>query len=73
MESSTKLLLVSIICVLIYWFYKWGTKNNNYFKERGIKFQAPAFLFGNNLAAFRRKSNVLDFLMKDYFEFPEER
>lgn len=40
------LLILVAISLFGYAFYKWATKNNDYFKERNLAFVKPQFLFG---------------------------
>ncbi|XP_059219189.1 probable cytochrome P450 9f2 [Stomoxys calcitrans] len=40
-------------------FYRWGTKNHDFFKKRNIPYEKPAFIFGGGAEMiFRRKSVV---------------
>jgi hypothetical protein len=73
MEATLQLLLAAILCIVGYWFYKYGTKNGDYFTKRGIKFNKPVFLFGNNLEFFTRKGDVLELLRHGYMMFPNEK
>lgn len=41
------LLILVTISLFGYAFYKWGTINNNYFKDRNFPFIKPSFLLGN--------------------------
>lgn len=48
------LLILVAISLFGYAFFKWATKNDNYFKERNLAFIKPTFLLGN-LGAFAMK------------------
>jgi hypothetical protein len=73
METTAQLLVVAILCILAYWFYKSGTKNGDYFIKKGLNFWKPVFFFGNNFEFFVGKINVFDYLQKSYTQFPGQK
>lgn len=54
-------------------FYKYITKNKNFFTKNGIKFPKPYLLFGNSGDFIIRKKNVGQFLSETYAAFPAEK
>uniref|UniRef100_A0A1L8E4C8 Putative cytochrome n=1 Tax=Nyssomyia neivai TaxID=330878 RepID=A0A1L8E4C8_9DIPT len=68
----TVLLLVAIIAI-IYYVYQVGTKNENFFVERGLKFKKPTFLVGNYLPIFLRKTSLFEYLKNIHNDFPNEK
>lgn len=66
-------LLISIVVTLMaYAFYKWATSNNDYFKERGLRFMQPKFLFGNTGGMFTNQYTAPEFSQMLYNAFPNE-
>lgn len=51
------LLILVAIALFGYAFFKWATKNDNYFKDRNFAFVKPKFLFGT-LGAFMMKQQT---------------
>lgn len=66
-------LLLSAITIGGYFIYRECTKNEDYFKERGITYDKPKFLWGNCGDLFKRKLNLFDFTRKLYGQHPDER
>lgn len=51
-----------------YLFYRWATKNNNYFKDRGIPYSEPKLLFGNFWKMILRQKSMFDLIIDIYNE-----
>lgn len=66
-------LLLSALTIGGYFIYRECTKNEDHFKERGIPFDKPQFLWGNCAELFKRKLNMFDFTRKIYGLHPDER
>lgn len=66
-------LIVIIIGIVSYAFYKWATFNNDYFAKRNIKFCKPRFLIGNVLGLFFKRYIPADFSDMIYYQFPNEK
>jgi hypothetical protein len=73
MEASTNTLLWAAVLCIIVAGYKWATKNNDYFKKKGIKSTIPAFLIGNSGNLFTKKMALNDLLVHFYQQFPNEK
>uniref|UniRef100_A0A1L8E430 Putative cytochrome n=1 Tax=Nyssomyia neivai TaxID=330878 RepID=A0A1L8E430_9DIPT len=69
----TEFLILGILAVLIYQFYRLGTKNENFFVERGLKFKKPVFLIGNYLPIFLRKTSLFEYARDINKDFPNEK
>ncbi|XP_059607669.1 probable cytochrome P450 9f2 [Phlebotomus argentipes] len=50
-----------------------GYKNENYFKERGVKYSEPYYFVGNSGNIFTRQKSILKWLCDAYSSFPNER
>lgn len=71
-----ELVFYALICVTVsYAFYKWATMNNDYFKERNLKYLKPKFLVGNTLGLFLNRYEPFNYINKIYFrkEFKNEK
>lgn len=67
-----ELLLLVIVLLLPWVFYKWATLNYDFFERRNIKFVKPKFLVGNTGGAFFNKYTATEFSNKLYRTFPDE-
>ena len=63
-------LLLAIAAVLL---YKYGTRNFDYFRKKGVAFNKPLFLVGSRLGMVLRRSNILEFSDEIYNEFRDEK
>ncbi|XP_055679448.1 probable cytochrome P450 9f2 [Lutzomyia longipalpis] len=66
-------LLFTAIAVAIYYIYTYGTKNENYFLERGIPFRKPMFIFGNSFKLVIRKLSAFEYVRDMSKYFPGEK
>ena len=57
----------------LYLFYKWVKKNDDFFKERGIAYKKPVFMFGSNLNMLTKKDSLPETISKWYNEFYDEK
>lgn len=58
---------------LLYAFYKWFTKNENYFLIRDIKFIKTRFLSGDISAMLVGRYDVKEFFDSIYYRYPKEK
>lgn len=58
---------------LFYAFYKWATKNREYFVKRNLKHLNPNFLIGNTTGLFLKQYTPSNFLDKLYYSYPKEK
>lgn len=68
-----EILLTIGVALILYAFYKWGTRHNDYFKKRGIKQMAPTFLVGNTSGFIMSSQSPPEYAMQFYNAFPNER
>lgn len=54
-------------------FYRWITRNNDYFLKKGVAHRRPWPFFGNSLAGIFNQTEFGQFLKEYYAEFPNER
>ncbi|XP_055696949.1 probable cytochrome P450 9f2 [Phlebotomus papatasi] len=66
-------LIYAVLGLLVYYIYQFGTKNENFFLERGLKFRKPVFLFGNNFPVVSLKNNLFDLMRGICRDFPKEK
>lgn len=67
-------MLIAIIVILIaFLIYKWGTKDYDYFKKKGIPFPKPLFLIGNSGGSIMRKYSMPEYFLSLYKEFSEHK
>lgn len=69
----TELLIATGTAIIVYIFYKWATKNNNYFKANGLKYMKPTFLVGNFASFLVGWYTGTGFSQMLYTQFPNER
>ncbi|XP_055696953.1 probable cytochrome P450 9f2 [Phlebotomus papatasi] len=68
-----QLLLLVAVVLLIKFIYNEGYKNENFFKEKGIKFIKPKFIVGNSDNLFTRKQTSAEFFVNIYNYYPNEK
>lgn len=66
-------LLFTGVAVLLVFLYRWVTKNNDYFKLRGIPSNRPTFLLGSTGAFFLGRYRPDEYLQSLYKSFPNEK
>lgn len=72
MKMNTILILAAIIVVL-YFIYKWITKNNKYFDKFDVKHLKPYFLLGNSGALFLGGYRADEYFKMIHNTFPTEK
>lgn len=50
MEASA--VFISLLMILLLSIYKYLTRNDNFFRRRGVEFEKPKIFFGNMLDVF---------------------
>ncbi|ALC41248.1 Cyp9b2 [Drosophila busckii] len=60
------LLLIVALAALAYWIYKWATKDHDEFIKRGLPFEKPMPLLGNNAAIVMNKASFQKLLEAFY-------
>ena len=54
-------------------FYRWATKNNDYFAKRGLPHEKPLFLLGSTASLFFQKVDMVGFIEERFAQFPNEK
>lgn len=65
--------LLAAIFLILYAFYKWATINNDYFKQRNVKYLKPTFSIGSNGGVHMNKYTAAEYSDKLYNAFPNEK
>uniref|UniRef100_A0A1B0D3B4 Uncharacterized protein n=1 Tax=Phlebotomus papatasi TaxID=29031 RepID=A0A1B0D3B4_PHLPP len=68
-KEMFQLLLLVAVVLLIKFIYNEGYKNENFFKDKGIKFIKPKFIVGNSDNLFTRKQTSAEFFQLTVKEF----
>lgn len=71
-DITLVLQLAGIVAVLV-WVYKWITRDNDYFKKRGIAYEKPRFLFGNTAGVALKTVELREFSKYQYELFPNKK
>lgn len=67
------MLIIILISVLVYVFYKWSTATYDFFEKQGIPFRKPLPLFGTNINMVLKSKPFVDVLKEWYYEFENEK
>lgn len=67
------MILVALIVIALVAFYLYNTRDFNYWKNRGVKYEKPIVLFGNNLTNYLLQKSVTQLLVDLYWKFPNEK
>ncbi len=67
------LLILVSISLFGYAFFKWATKNDNYFKDRNLAYMKPQFLFGNMGAFMMKRQTAKEFSDSLYNAHPTKK
>ncbi|XP_055696961.1 probable cytochrome P450 9f2 [Phlebotomus papatasi] len=63
-----------ILCVVIGWLlYKYGLRNEHFFRDRGVKYHKPLPFFGNSFRFFIQQENLISHVQKLCKDFREEK
>lgn len=52
------LLIASVFCTFLIIIYLWITKDNNYWKKKGVKYVEPHLFVGNMVGVFTKKTTT---------------
>lgn len=58
--------LVILAVIAAIFIYRWGTKNNDYFKKRNLPYDKPTFLLGSGKDIIFGRKSVLSLLCELY-------
>lgn len=66
-------LITILLSILGYLFYRYGTKNEDYFSRLGLPYMKPQFLMGNSAAFFDSKVTLGSYIQKAYKSYPTSK
>lgn len=67
------LIVIWLLAVSGWLFYKWFSEKSLFFKKRGIKYVNPLPVFGNFLEALKGKESMVEMMIKYYNKFYNEK
>lgn len=72
---NMSLLLYAAVLLLLLplFFFKWATRNNNYFAKRAIAHGKPKFLLGTSYELVKKKASLYEYVQNWYNRFPNEK
>jgi hypothetical protein len=62
-----------LIIVAFVALYKYGTRNFDYFRQKGVAFNRPRWMVGSRLGMIMKTSNMIEFVDEIYKEFRNEK
>jgi hypothetical protein len=65
--------LLFLIIVIIFLFYKWGTNTFDYFEKRGIPYRQPVCFLGNVWKYINMRMPITEAMKDDYNYFKNEK
>lgn len=65
--------ICAALLVPFYIIFKWATRNREYFVRRGVPALKPVLFFGNSADFFTKKVDLIDFVIKLYHDFPDQK
>ncbi|KOB64673.1 Cytochrome P450 [Operophtera brumata] len=72
-HSNRKMITAAILFVVIVLVYYYGTRNFNYWATRGVKYEKPIWLFGNNARGYTLQKSMTQIAVEYYNKYPNER
>lgn len=66
-------IITGIVLISGYIFYRWITRNNDYFLKKGVAHKKPMPLVGHTITAILQQKEFRQFLRDYYQEFPNEK
>ena len=69
----TGILLLFLLAILVYFFYKWSTSTYDFFEKQGIPYRKPVPLFGTFASIFLRKTPFNEIIDEWFYEFENEK
>ncbi|XP_055696969.1 probable cytochrome P450 9f2 [Phlebotomus papatasi] len=68
-----ELLFIVAVVLLVKFIFDQGYKNEDFFKDKSIKFIKPHFMVGNSGNLFTRKRTIPEFFIDAYTAYPKEK
>lgn len=72
-EMDSSVIEIILFLIVVLGLYKFLTKNNDFFKKRGVKFIKPIPLFGSTLDLLSGKEDGVSVMLSFCRKFPEEK
>jgi cytochrome P450 family 9 len=66
-------LILYLIPVALYFFYKWATAKYDYFEKQGIVYSKPLPLLGSDFGLFFKKIPFVESFMNNYNMYDGEK
>ncbi|KAJ0174920.1 hypothetical protein K1T71_009061 [Dendrolimus kikuchii] len=67
------MIVLAIAVVLLVTLYFYGTRNHNYWKEKGVVHDRPIPLFGTDTKRYLLQRSIAQMAADTYFKYPNER
>ncbi|KAH9638029.1 hypothetical protein HF086_014890 [Spodoptera exigua] len=67
------MIVVALLLVGVVALYLYGTRNHNYWKERGVKHDKPIPIFGTDAKRYLLQSSIAQRAADTYWKYPTER
>nr|AHW57300.1 CYP6AB46 [Chilo suppressalis] len=67
------MIFIALLLVALVVLYIHGTKNHNYWKDKGVKHDKPVFLFGTNTRNYLLRKSFTELLAEYYWKYPAEK
>lgn len=72
-EVIMAFLIYAVILILTYIFYKWVTKDHDYFEKKGVKFMKSFPILGSSQNLIRSKRSFPEAILNWYNTFTDEK
>jgi hypothetical protein len=67
------IVLISILIVIMFWFYNWSTKQENILNVQEIPHEKPFPIVGNVFPVISQREGIRQFIERYYGLFPNDR
>lgn len=72
-EMDLAIIELALFLLVLLVIYKFLTRNDDFFKKRGVKFEKPSLLFGNLLPMFTGRETGMSLFENIYKKFDDEK
>lgn len=66
-------LILALVIVFAIWFYRYITRNYDYFKDRNIPYEKAVFMLGSNPTVMLKKESMPEWIRNMYMRFKDEK
>ncbi|CAG9791115.1 unnamed protein product [Diatraea saccharalis] len=67
------MILIALLLILLTALYYYGTRNHNYWKNKGVKHDKPIPFFGTNAKNYLLRKSLTEMCVEAYQKYPEEK